>query len=330
MVAAVEVVVVEAVAVADKDRMMMRFFLTMLTPITRHLRASAVIFAMAACCISLSVNAQKIYESPEAAADALINAVKSQDYPASKIVLGENWKKFIPTQDPDDVEAFLAAWDKAHRIEMVAPGVAHIAVGESDWELPIPIVNTAKGWHFDVQAGADEMKTRRIGRNELATMQAALAYFDAQKDYARADRTGEGVLQYAQKFFSSPRQHDGLYWPADDGQEESPLGPLFGDSDKKSGEGYHGYRYKILTAQGRNAPGGAYSYLIKNRMISGFALIAWPMSYGESGVMSFMISHDGQLYQKDLGKNSAALAATMKEFDPDESWEKVDVSPISP
>ncbi len=167
------------------------------------------------------------------------------------------------------------------------------------------------------------MKTRRIGRNELAVMQAALAYFDAQKDYASVDRIGDGVLQYAQKFWSSPGKHDGLYWPVNADEEESPLGPLFAESDKKPGEGYQGYHFKILTAQGKDAPDGAYSYLIKDRMVSGFALIAWPMKYGDSGVMSFMVNHDGQLYEKDLGKQSDAIANKTTAFNPDASWRKV-------
>lgn len=285
-----------------------------------------------------SAFAQHAYPTPEAAADAMVDAIKREDAAALNVVLGTNWKKFIPTQDREDIDAFLAEWDKSHRIEMVAPGDARIDVGDGNWTLPIPIVNAAGGWRFDARAGADEMKTRRIGRNELASMQAALAYFDAQKDYARVDRTGEGVLQYAQHFWSSPGKHDGLYWPANDNdqvndnnqvkgnKEDSPLGPLFADTNKKKGEGYHGYNFKILTAQGKDAPGGAYSYLIKNRMVSGFALIAWPIQYGESGVMSLMISHDGQLYEKDLGEKTDAIARQMTAFNPDGSWRKVNLT----
>jgi len=153
-------------------------------------------------------------------------------------------------------------------------------------------------------------------------MQAVLAYFDAQREYAQRDRDGDGVLSYARKFASTPGQHDGLYWP-DDAQGESPLGPLFGGV--KPGAGYHGYHYKILTAQGKNAPGGAYDYIIGNHMRAGFALVAWPIYYGDSGVTSFMISHEGVLYQKDLGLRSATIARAMKTFDPDASWSKVNV-----
>lgn len=270
-----------------------------------------------------AVHAQHAYSTPEAAADALVDAVKREDKAALNTVLGASWSKFIPTQDREDIDAFLAEWDKSHRIEMFAPGDARIAVGEGSWELPIPIMRNTSGWIFDVRGGADEMKTRRIGRHEMAAMQAALAYFDAQKDYASVDRMGDGVLQYAQRFWSSPGKRDGLYWPASNDEDDSPLGPLFADTDKKPGEGYHGYRFRILTAQGPDAPDGAYSYLIKDRMVSGFALIAWPMQYDESGVMSFIISHDGQLYQKDLGTQSDESARSMTAFNPDASWRKV-------
>ena len=273
--------------------------------------------------VPISLMAQQHYSTPEEAAEAMVTAVKRNDLAAMQIVLGADWRKFIPTQDREDIDAFLAAWDTSHRIEMIAPGEATIAVGEQRWTLPIPIAHGAKGWYFDVRAGADEMTTRRIGRNELAAMQAALAYFDAQREYASIDRDGDEVLQYAQKFASSPDKHDGLYWPVAEGKPQSPLGPLFADTRKKIGEGYHGYRYKILNAQGPAAPGGAYSYLIGKRMVSGFALIAWPVSYGESGIMSFMISHDGQLYEKDLGAKSASIAEGMTQFNPGDGWQKV-------
>jgi hypothetical protein len=269
--------------------------------------------------------AQQAYPNAEAAADAFAAAIKGNDKNALQVILGADWQKFVPTEeiDREDIDAFIAAWDQSHHIEPMGENRAALAAGQSGWTLPVPLVKNEAGWHFDPAAGADEMKTRRIGRNELATMQAALAYFDAQKDYARVDRDGDNVLQYAQKFVSSPGKHDGLYWPAADNEEESPLGPFFDSTDQKVGQGYHGYRYKILTAQGKDAPGGAYDYLIKNRMVAGFALVAWPIDYGDSGVMSFMISHDGQLYEKDLGEDSEAVAKAMQQFDPDRSWNRV-------
>jgi hypothetical protein len=269
--------------------------------------------------------AQQAYPSAEAAADALVDAIARSDDAALRTVLGAEWKRFIPTVDvdQDDVYTFLAAWAKQHKIVPAGADKAMLAVGDQGWTLPIPIAKSTAGWRFDVQAGADEMRTRRIGRNELAAMQAALAYFDAQKDYALKDRNKDGVREYAQKFVSSPGKQDGLYWPDPSGKDESPLGPLYGGS--KPGEGYHGYHFRILKAQGKAAPGGAYDYVIGGRMRAGFALIAWPIRYGDTGVMSFMVSHDGQLYEKDLGPGSDAIARAMTRFDPDASWKKVAV-----
>ena len=174
------------------------------------------------------------------------------------------------------------------------------------------------GWRFDPKAGGEEMRVRRIGRNELAVLQAVQAYRDAQLDYAEHDHNGDGVLEYAQRILSSDGAHDGLYWPEDGSGDVSPLGPLFGD-DLPKGD-YLGYRYRILTAQGPSAPGGAHPYRIGDRMTRGFALIAWPAKYNDTGVMSFMIGTDGQVFEKDLGPNGEAVAKAMKAFDPDSSW----------
>ena len=215
----------------------------------------------------------------------------------------------------------MTAWDKTHRFKSIAYGKVQIAVGPEDWTLPIPIVKKDERWRFDTQAGAEEMRTRRIGRNELAAMQAVMAYYDAQKEYAISDRNGDGMLEYARKLISSPGKHDGLFWPVADGEAESPLGPLFGDDTP--GNDYHGFYYKILTGQGPNAPGGAYDYLINNRMMAGFALVAWPVTYGDSGITSFLVNHDGQVYQKDLGPETDQIVRAMTQFDPDSSWEAV-------
>jgi len=269
--------------------------------------------------------AQKAYPSAEAAAEAFTDAVARSDPDTLRTILGADWKRFIPTDDidQDDVYAYLAAWAKSHRLVSSGDAKAMIAVGEQGWTLPIPIVKDAAGWKFDPRAGAEEMRTRRIGRNELATMQAALAYFDAQKEYALKDRDGDGVLEYAQKFVSSPGKHDGLYWPDSSGTDESPLGPIYGG--QKAGEGYHGYYYRILRGQGKSAPGGAYDYVIGGRMRAGFALVAWPIRYGDTGVMSFIVSHDGVVYEKDLGPNTDAVARAMTRFNPDSGWTKVAV-----
>ena len=270
--------------------------------------------------------AQKAYPTPDAAAQALADALAHSDAEALRTVLGPGWRRFVPAgaYDQEDVYDFLAGWTQQHKVVLEQPDKAVIAAGPGDWTLPVPIAKTAAGWRFDPAAGVDVMRSRRIGRNELSAMQAVLAYYDAQKEYALKDHDGNGVLDYAQKFMSAPGKHDGLYWPDANGQDESPLGPLY--AGQRSGEGYHGYRYKILKAQGRNAPGGAYDYMIGNRMRGGFALVAWPVRYGESGVMSFIVSHDGAVYEKDLGPGSEAAASAMTRFDPDASWHKVDVT----
>jgi type II secretory pathway pseudopilin PulG len=269
--------------------------------------------------------AQKHYLTPEAAADALVKAMRANDTPALQVVLGHDWKRFIPTDDlsRDDVNAFLAAWDGSHKIQTESDGTALVAVGpDPAFTLPIPIVKNKAGvWKFDVVAGADRLRTARIGRNELAAMQAVLAYYDAQREYATEDRTGKDVREYARKLVSSPGKKDGLYWPAKLDEPESPLGPLIAQQQPK-GLAYWGYHYKILTAQGADAPGGAYDYIIGGRMRAGFALIAWPIRYGDTGVMTFMVSHAGTVVEKDLGPSTDAVARAMTRFNPDASWHK--------
>lgn len=270
--------------------------------------------------------AQQTFGSADAAADAFTDALRKVDRNAMTKVLGANYKQFVKTDgiDRTDVEAYLAAWDKQHKVNAEGDK-ATVAVGEQGWTLPIPIVKRKAGWQFDVAAGADEMRTRRIGRNELATMQAILAYYDAQREYAIVDHNHDGIHEYAQKFVSTKGKNDGLYWESPLGLAESPLGSLLAKQQPKGGEGYYGYHYKILTKQGKDAPGGAYDYIIGKRMRSGFAAIAWPAKYGDTGVMSFMVSHAGIVYEKDLGPNSDAAARAMTTFNPDSSWKKVSV-----
>ena len=284
----------------------------------------AVVLAGMALFSPMPVAAQQAFPTADAAAAALVDAIARKDEAAKRSVLGNDWRKFIPTENIEDkdVDAFLKGWEESHKIVVKPAHTAHLAVGAQEWVLPIPIVEKKGAWRFDTLAAVEEIRTRRIGRNELATMQAALAYYDAQKEYALEDRSADGVLEYAQKIISTPGQQDGLYWAALEGEAESPLGPLFGETGPSS-EGYYGYRYRILTAQGDKAPGGAYDYLIQNRLVAGFALVAWPVKYGDSGVMSFMVSHDGVVYEKNLGPKSDEIARAMTRFNPDSSWRKV-------
>jgi hypothetical protein len=293
---------------------------------TRHNILGFVLAAAVAVALVPSLaRAQQAYPTAEAAAEAFTDAVARNDDNALRAVLGADWKRFIPTLDvdQDDIYAYLAAWAKSHKVVPQGADKAVLAVGDKGWTLPIPIVKDAAGWKFDPRAGADEMRTRRIGRNELAAMQAVLAYYDAQKEFASRDRNKDGAREYAQKLVSSPGKQDGLFWPTKAGEPDSPLGPLL--ADIKPGEGYHGYRYRILKAQGKDAPGGAYDYVIGGRMRAGFALVAWPIRYGDTGVMSFIVSHDGQVYEKDLGSGTDGIARGMTRFNPDSSWTKVAV-----
>ncbi|HMB43074.1 MAG TPA: DUF2950 domain-containing protein [Luteimonas sp.] len=280
---------------------------------------------MAALVLSFPVAAQQVFPTPDAAAEALVKALGTEhaDQTALATLLGKNWRDYIPLEgvDREDVDAFLAKYRERHSIETGADGKTMLSVGKAAWTLPIPLAKGASGWNFDAKAATDEIRIRRIGRNELAAADSLRAYDDAQMDYAEEDHDGDGVLEYAQKFISTDGLHDGLFWAADDSGEISPLGPLFGDA--AVGDDWHGYHFRILDGQGPSAPGGhAYSYMLGDNMSRGFAAIAWPAKYDDTGVMSFMISHDGQIFEKDLGPDSEKLAKAMKLFDPDDSWAK--------
>jgi hypothetical protein len=207
-----------------------------------------------------------------------------------------------------------------------------LQIGDSDWPLPIPLVRENAMWRFDTDEGRDELINRRIGRNELNAIEAALAFVDAQQDYASEDRDGDMILEYAQRFVSTAGMKDGLFWPTQAGEEDSPLGPLFTEARAEgyqletagTGSGYYGYRYKILTSQGPAAMGGAYDYIVNGNMIAGVGLVAYPVQYGVSGIASFIVNHDGVVYQKDLGPESAMVASAMTAFDPVD-WQAVAV-----
>jgi hypothetical protein len=274
----------------------------------------------AASLLPATATAQKAFPTAEAAGNALIEAIATNDDAAKREILGADYRRFIPPESIDaaDRTAFLYASSKARKMIADGPEMAHLSVGADGWTLPVPIVKSAKGWSFDVKAGAEEMRIRRIGRNELAAMQALLAYFDAQKEYALADRNGGGVVEYAQRFASTPGKRDGLVWPND---PASPLGPLYGNETKDGV--YHGYRFRILKAQGPAARGGARDFVVKGRMTLGFAAVAWPAKWNDTGVMTFIVSHDGNVYQKNLGAGTDAAARAMTAFNPDKSWIQV-------
>ncbi len=266
---------------------------------------------------------QAIFATPEDAANAFVLAISNADRDAFGKLLGADFREVLSLDEVDgeDVDNFILAWIQHNALLPQGDQKMLLAVGEDNWTLPIPIVAGTSGWYFDIEEGRERMRIRRIGRNELATMQAVLAYYDAQMEYAEQDRNDNGALEYAQKFISTPDSHDGLYWEAATGEVQSPLGPLFSETTPEGA--YHGYFYGILKSQGEHAKGGAYSYLRRDRMTSGFALVAWPAEYGESGVMSFIVSHNGIIYEQDLGPDSAGVAAEIPAFDPGPGWTPV-------
>jgi len=270
-------------------------------------------------------HAQKSFDSPEAAMQAFGNAVATSDDVAIKALLGANYQSLIPPVGVDIRYRFLEAWSKSHAIHPDGDKHAYIAVGDDGWTMPIPLVKDSNGWHFDTRAGVEEMRVRRIGRNELAVMQALLAVGDAQNEYAQMSQRATGISFYASKLVSSPGKHDGLYWPTQPGEPQSPLGPAFIEAGihKPGQNGYYGYHYKLLTSQGTHAPGGQYDYLVNGKLFGGFAVIAWPAKYGDTGIKSFMVNHEGRIFESDLGSNGASKAAAMKSFDPGPGWKEI-------
>jgi hypothetical protein len=280
--------------------------------------------------------AQELFATPEAAVDALVGAAKSGDAKAFLAVLGPDGQPIISSGDPvadsNTRDKFISAYDAKHAIELEGNGTQTLIIGTDDWPFPIPLVNKAGQWQFDTKEGLDEIIRRRIGKNELSAIQVSLAYVQAQNEYAALDPAGLGRGVYAQRIVSRPGKRDGLYWPTTEGETPSPLGDL---AAKASAEGYkpgekpipyHGYYYRILTRQGPSAPGGAYDYVVKGKMMGGFALIAVPAEYGNSGVMTFLVNQDGTIFQKDLGPNTSAVARKINAYAPDQTWSQTDAS----
>ena len=264
---------------------------------------------------------QAVFAQPADAADAFALALETKDSEMISQLFGADYYEVLALNEADteDVDNYLKAWNLANRLIPHGEDKMLIAIGEGEWTFPVPIAEGDTGWYFDIVEGREGMAIRRIGRNELATMQAVLAYYDAQLEYAEQDRNDDGFLEYAQRFISTEGTRDGLFWEEADGEMVSPLGPLM--ADHTPGGGYHGYHYKILKEQGAAAKGGAYNYVLGDRMRAGFAVIAWPREYGESGVMSFIVSHSGIVYQKNLGPNGEDIAMAMTSYNPDEEWE---------
>jgi len=275
------------------------------------------------------------FDSPEAAVDAAILALRADDVGRLSAILGPESASLVNSGDAVADKAgrkrFLTEFDSKHTLVKKGDDTAVLEIGTEGWPFPIPIVRGSESWFFDTEEGEEELIDRRIGRNELSVIQISLAFVDAQEEYARRDWDGDGLFEYAQRFRSTPNKKDGLYWASTSGEEESPLGELAAqaaaggyDVDRATDDRrpFHGYNFKILNCQGKSATGGAYSYMAGNSMIGGCALIAWPASYEDSGIMCFLVSHDGIVYQKDLGAKSESVASKMTTFAPDRSWTK--------
>ncbi|HUL56710.1 MAG TPA: DUF2950 domain-containing protein [Usitatibacter sp.] len=281
---------------------------------------------------------QRSFAGPEEAEKALVDAVRASDVNALLAVVGPASSPWLfsgdKVADARDWKAFLAAYDEKHSLDRKGDDRVILDVGKDDWPFPAPIVKSGKHWRFDTEAGREEIINRRVGRNELDTIQTLLAVVDAQREYASSDANGSGFPDYARRFISSPGKKDGLYWPQEEGKPASPLGPLVAEAasegytkQPKAGRPtvpYHGYFYRMLTSQGKDAPGGAYDYVVGTRMMGGFGVVAYPANYRVSGVMTFIVSHDGVVYEKDLGAQTAAIGAAMTRFNPDATWRKAE------
>jgi hypothetical protein len=276
------------------------------------------------------------FASAEAAANALTEALRAGNDTAVSAMLGESWRDFVPGSQEDEDRArakYLAGWDANHKVVVSDDARATIEAGTTGWTMPIPIVKDGAEWRFDVAAGRKEIEARRIGHNELAVVQTLLAIVDAEREYAALDPMKVGVPHYARRLLSSPGKKDGLYWEPAPGAPESPLGPAVAKAQAQPqakgepAEGYYGYHFRLLYGQGPTAHGGAHDYLIRGRMIGGFAAIAWPVDYGKTGVMTFIVNQRGDVYEQDLGADTAKRAAAITLFDPGKGWEKADMTP---
>jgi hypothetical protein len=296
--------------------------------------AAMMVLVLAEIAMAATVAPQKSFASAEEAVKATIAAARANNDKEMLAIFGAQGKQILfsgdAVADKERRAHFLAAYDEKNSLTKEGEKIV-LVVGKQDWPFPVPLVRKGQGWVFDTEEGKQEILNRRIGENELFTIQAILAVVDAQREYAIKDRNRDGLLEYAQKFISDPGKRNGLFWEAKTGEAQSPLGPIMSQA---RGEGYqfkaasapvpyHGYYYRILTAQGKNAPGGAYSYLVRGKLIGGFAVAAYPSEYGNSGIMTFVVNHEGKVFEKNLGANTAAVAKAMKEYNPDKTWTEV-------
>jgi Protein of unknown function (DUF2950) len=302
-----------------------------LIPLCTWLRRLALALALAAP-VAASAAPQQTFATPDAAVDALMAAFKADSDAQLLAIFGDEHKDLIVhgdrAADSANRATIFASMQTLRVLRESGPDRRILLIGAEAWPVPIPLVRVGDRWRFASEEGAGEILNRQIGANEHAAIHVLRAFVDAQRVYASRDRNGDGVLQYARKLASTPGKQDGLYWTAQPGEEMSPFGPLIAESaayleGHAVGDPYRGYRFRILTRQGKNAPGGAYDYLVNGRLIAGFAMVAYPAEWGKSGVMSFIVNQNGKVYEKNLGKDSTALGAKMTAFDPGPGWKPV-------
>lgn len=293
--------------------------------------ALVVAMALTALATTSMALAQQMFKSPDEAVETLVTALRAKDEKALNAIFGPGAAEVISSGDAVNDEnvrkAFLLAYDASHNVK-TAGDKATLLIGD-DYPFSIPLAKKGDAWSFDLAAGREELLARRIGRNEVAAIQVSLAYVDAQNEFAAMTKVG-GLSVYAQRLVSTPGTKNGLYWPTAAGEPESPMGASVAVASVRgyrvgSGEPYHGYYYKILTKQGPKAPGGTHDYVVNGKMIGGFALVAWPARYGNSGIATFMVNHDGDVFEKDLGEATTTLAPQITVFNPDDSWKKVTI-----
>ena len=278
--------------------------------------------------------AQRTFASPEEAVKNLVDALRGADMKGLAAIIGPGSDAWIRSgdavQDEQDRQRFLAAYDEKNALEAKGADQFVLAIGADAWPFAVPIVKKGSQWAFDAKAGREEIANRRVGRNELDTIMTLLAVVEAQRQYAAADAGGHGVPAYARRFLSSEGKKDGLYWPTNPGETASPLGPLadsaleqgYAGKASSSPQPYKGYYYRMLTAQGKDARGGAGDYVVKGQLTRGFAVVAYPVKYGVSGIMTFLVNNDGVIYEKDLGNATASAAGSMTRYDPGTTWRK--------
>ncbi len=291
------------------------------------LLAVVVVFATV-----LPAAAQQVFKTPEEAAESLVAAVKAQDKTRVLTILGPNGRDIASSgdevADKTARELFLAAYAAKQSLQKVDDKTSVLLLGAEDWPFPIPVVRAGAGWRFDTATGRQEILYRRIGRNELDTIETCFSYVEAQNDYAEFSEKEFGKAEYAQRIISTPGKKDGLYWPATNEKDESPLGEFIavatdeGYTPGQSRVPYHGYYFKVLSRQGASAPGGAVNYVVQGKMTGGFALVAWPAEYGNSGVKTFLVNQLGVVFEKDLGPGTPQIAARMTDFNPDLTWKR--------